>query len=213
MHTAKYMNADDEDTFAKGIFPYSFMTGRDKFEETQLPPIESFHDDLKDEPLDQKDYERAQRVWTRYGMKTMKDYHDHYLLMDVLLLADVFENFRRSVMERHKLDCLHFVTLPALAWAMALKHTDAKLDLITDPDIYLTIEGGMRGGIATISKRHAVANNPDVEGYDPTQPNRYITYLDANSLYATAQSQPLPVGDFRILTEQEIKLVEAQDYE
>ena len=164
----------------------------------------SFHDDLKDEPLDQKDYERAQRVWTRYGMKTMKDYHDHYLLMDVLLLADVFENFRRSVMERHKLDCLHFVTLPALAWAMALKYTDAKLDLITDPDIYLTIEGGMRGGIATISKRHAVANNPDVEGYDPTQPNRYITYLDANSLYATAQSQPLPVGDFRILTEQEM---------
>jgi len=146
-------------------------------------------------------------------MKTMKDYHDHYLLMDVPLLADVFENFRRSVMERHKLDCLHFVTLPALAWAMALKHTDAKLDLITDPDIYLTIEGGMCGGIATISKRHAVVNNLDVEGYDPTQPNRYITYLDANSLYATAQSQPLPVGDFRILTEQEIKLVEAQDYE
>ena len=67
MHTAKYMKADDEDTFAKGIFPYSFMTGRDKFEETQLPQIESFHDDLKDEPLDQKDYERAQRVWTRYG--------------------------------------------------------------------------------------------------------------------------------------------------
>ena len=152
VHTAKYINADDEDTFSKGIFPYSFITGRDKFEETQLPLIESFHDDLKDEPLDQKDYEREQRVWTRYGMKTMKDYHDYYLLMDILLLADVFENFRRSVMERHKLDCLHFVTLPALAWAMALKHTDAKLDLITDPDIYLTIEGGMRGGIATISK-------------------------------------------------------------
>jgi len=95
--------------------------------------------------------------------------------------------------------------LPSLAWAMALKHTDAKLDLITDPDIYLTIEGGMRGGIAAISKRHAAANNPDVEGYDPTQPNRYITYLDANSLYATAQSQPLPVGDFRILTEQEMR--------
>jgi len=112
-------------------------------------------------------------------------------------------------MERHKLDCLHFV----LARAMALKYTDVKLDLITDPDIYLAIEGRMRGGIATISKRHAVANNPDVEGYEPTQPNRYITYLDANSLYATAQSQPLPVGEFRILTEQEMKLVEAQDYE
>jgi len=129
VHTAKYINADDEDTFAKGICPYSFMTGRDKFKETQLPPIEAFHDDFRDEPLDEQDYERAQRV-------TMKEYHDHYLLMDVLLLADVFENFRRSVMKRHKLDCLHFVTLPALAWSMALKYTDAKLDLITDPDIY-----------------------------------------------------------------------------
>ena len=199
------MNADDEDTFAKGIFAYSLMTGRDKLEETQLPPIESFHDDLKDEPLelDQKDYERAQRVWTRYGMKTMKDYHDHYLLMDVLLLPDVFENFRRSVVERHKLDCLHFLTLPALAWAMALKHTDGKLDLITDPDIYLTIEGGMRGGIATISKRHAVANNPDVEGYDPSAQS--LHHLSGcNSLCATAESQPLPVGDFRILIQQQM---------
>jgi len=71
--------------------------------------------------------------------------------------------------------------------------------------MYLTIEGGMRGGIATISKQHTVANNPDVEGYDPTQPNCYITYLDANSLYATAQSQPLPVSDFRILVEQEMR--------
>jgi len=176
------------------------MTGRDKFAETQLPPIVAFHDDLKDEPLDEQDYERAQRVWARYDMKSIQDYHDQYLLMDVLLHADVFENFRRSVMERHKLDCLHFVTLPSLALAMALKHTNAKLDLITDPDINLTIEGGMRGGIATISKRHADANIPDVDGYDPTQPNRYITYLDANSVFATAQSQPLPVGDFRIPT-------------
>jgi len=79
----------------------------------------------------------------RYGMNTMQEYHNHYLLMNVLLLTNFFENFRRSVMERHKLDCLHFITLPVLAWAMALKHTDAKLDLITDPDIYLTIEGGM----------------------------------------------------------------------
>jgi len=73
VHTAKYMNADDEDTFSKGIFPCSFMTGRYKFEETQVPPIEAFHDDLKDEPLDGQDYESAQRVWARYGMKTMKE--------------------------------------------------------------------------------------------------------------------------------------------
>ena len=63
------------------------------------------------------------------------------------------------------------------------------------------IENSMRGGIAVISKRHALAN---VEGYDESQPTSYITYLDANNLYGYAQSEPLPVGDFRFLSEEEI---------
>jgi len=87
---------------------------------------------------------------------------------------------------------------------MALKHTDAELDLITDPDAYLMLETNLRDGIATISKRYASANNKHVEGYD-SEESRYITYLDANSLHATAQSQPLPVGNFRFLDEIEIE--------
>jgi len=103
-------------------------------------------------------------------MKTLQDYHDHYLLSDVLLLADVIENFRNAIFSEHRLDCLHFYTLPSLAWTSALKRTNAELELITDPDAYLMIENSMRGGIATISHRHAVANNPLVEGYDKTKP-------------------------------------------
>jgi len=82
--------------FAKGVYPY--MSSRNKFAETQLPPIEAFHDILKDEPLSQEDYTRAQQVWSRFDMCSMQQYHDHYLLTDVLLLADVFEYFRRSVL-------------------------------------------------------------------------------------------------------------------
>ena len=88
---------------------------------------------------------------------------------------------------------------------MALKHTDIKLDLITDPDAYLMIENNMRGGIATVSERYALANNPFVDDFDETKTRRYITYLDANSLYATAQCEPLPVGSFRFLTNDEIE--------
>ena len=80
----------------------------------------------------------------------------------------------------------------------------SQLDLITDPNIYLMIENSMRGGIAVISKRHALANNPYVDGYDESQPTSYITYLDANNLYGYAQSEPLPVGDFWFLSEEEI---------
>jgi len=66
------------------------------------------------------------------------------------------------------------------------------------------IENNMRGGIATISHQHAQANNPLVEGYDPSKPNTWIIYLDANNLYGTAMSEPLPVGNFCFLSQDEI---------
>jgi len=76
------------------------------------------------------------------------------------------------VLQTHGLDPLHFITLPSLAWAMALKHTDAELDLITDPDAYLMLETNLRGGISTISKRYASANNKHVEGYNDSEESR-----------------------------------------
>jgi len=75
---------------------------------------------------------------------------------------------------------------------MALKHTQVELYLITDKEAYLMIENSIRGGIATISKRYARANNPLVKGYDPSKPTTYIIYLDANNLYGNAQSEPYP---------------------
>jgi len=98
-------------------------TGRDKIAETQLPPIEAFYNTLEDEPCTPKNYDRAREIWAPYNMKTTQNYHDHYLLSDVLLLADVFQNFKNSVYQQHHLDPLHFITLPSLAWASALKYT------------------------------------------------------------------------------------------
>jgi len=120
------------------------MTSREKFDETKLSPIEAFYDQLNDEPLKIIDYERAQKTWMYFGMQTLQNYHYHYLQSDVLLLADVFENLRNAIMKKHNLDCLHFVTLPSLAWASALKFTDVELDLISDPDANLMIENNMR---------------------------------------------------------------------
>ena len=203
VHTIKYLG-DHDVVFAKGVYPYSYTREPEKFLETQLPLIENFHDTLNDEDLSEKDYERAKQIWDHFGIKTFQGYHDHYLLSDVLLLGDVFENFRNSIYYELGLDPLHFITLPSLAWASAMKYIGVELDLITDPDMYLMIENNMRGGIATISHRHALANNPLVEGYDSEKPNSYITYLDANNLYEKAMSEPLPVGKFRFLSEDEI---------
>jgi len=95
-------------------------------------------------------------------MKTLQNYQDHFLLSDVLLLADVFQHFRNTIYEEHHLDPFHFITLPSLAWASAMKYTH--------PDMYLMIDNNKRGGIATISHRHAQANNPLVEGTNPPNP-------------------------------------------
>jgi len=117
------------------------------------------------------------------------------------------ENFRHPIYSQHGLDCLHFIILSLLAWTCALKYTEAELELISDPDIYLMIESNMRGGIATISHRQAVANNPLVDGYDPSRPNSWIEYLDANNLYSCSMSEPFPVGKFQFSDEQEITVL------
>ena len=197
-HTTRYLG-DTPYTFAKGIYPYSYVDCRARLDETKLPPIENFYNTLTDEPLAIQDYERAQEIWSHYNIYNLGQYHDHYLLSDVLLLADVFD-----VLRNHGLDCLYFPTLPSLACSMALKHTKVELDLIEEKDMYLMVESGIRSGISTISNRYSRANNPLVEGYDPQKPTTFITYLVANNLYGASQSEPLPVGDFRFLTPEEI---------
>ena len=126
----------------------------------------------------------------------MKDYHDLYLLSDVLLLADVFENFRNVCLKNYRLDPAWYYTAPGLAWEAALKMTG--VELLTDPDMLLMIEKGIKGGISMISQRQGKVNNKYMgEEYDPSQPCKYITYLDANILYGWAMSKPLPTGNIK----------------
>ena len=113
------------------------------------------------------------------------------------MLADVFENFRKTCLLYYKLDPCHYVTTPGLAWDAMLKMTKINLDLISDIDRQLFIEKGMRGGISYIAHRHAKANNKYMKNYHPQNESSYIMYLDANNLYGWAMSQPLPYKDFK----------------
>ena len=129
------------------------------------------------------DYTHAQNVWATFGCKTSGDYSDLYCGTDVLFLADVFETIRKMCLRQYGLDPAHYYTSPGLSWDALLKKTGMELELLTDYDQHLFIERGMRGGISMVSKRHAKANNPLVDGYDPERPSSYILYLDANNLY------------------------------
>jgi hypothetical protein len=193
----QFFNNKTELIIRKGVYPYEYIDSHIKFNETSLPPIEKFYSSLRDESINQSEYDHAQSVWKSYDCKTLGDYHDLYLKTDVLLLADVFQTFRKTCMNEYKLDPAHYYTAPGLSWDALLKYTKIDLELLTDLDMHLFIEKGMRGGISMVSKRSAKANNPLVEDYNPDIDKNYILYLDANNLYGYAMNQPLPYSGFK----------------
>jgi hypothetical protein len=180
----------------KGVYPYEYVDSFERFDEPQLPPKEVFYSRLSREYNTDTDYQHAQRVWEAFGCKTFGDYHDIYLRTDVLLLADVFETFRNTSMKHYGLDPAHYYTAQGMSWGALLKKTKVSLELLTDIDMHLFFENGLRGGISMVSHRHAKANNPQVAGYDPEKPTSWIKYDDANNLYGWEMGQMLPVGGF-----------------
>ena len=181
----------------KGVYPYDYMDSFSKFNDTELPKREDFYSLLTDNNISEDDYSHAKDVWNTFNLQNMGEYHDLYLQTDILLLVDVFENFRKTCLTYYKLDPLHYITSPGLAWDAMLKMTGINLELITDIDMQLFIEKGLRGGISYIAHRHATANNKYIKNYDPNKQFSYIMYLDANNLYGWAMSQPLPYRNFK----------------
>ena len=129
-------------------------------------------------------------------LKNLGDYHGLYVQSDTLLLADVFENFRSKCIEIYKLDPAHFLSAPGLAWQACLKNTRVKLELLTDIDILLIVEKGIRDGICHSVNKYAKANNKYMKNHNKDKESSYLEFLDANILYAQAMSKKLPVNGF-----------------
>ena len=181
----------------KGVYPYEYTDDWDKFEEKQLPAKESFHSDLTMEDISETDLKHANNVFKKFNLNHLGDYHDLYVKSDMLLLADISENFRNACLDNYGLDPMHFVSLPGLAWQACLKKTNVKLELITDYDMFLMIEDGIRGGICHAIKRYANANNYYMKDYNENKDSSYIQYLDINNLYGVAMCEKLPVKGFK----------------
>ena len=196
----------------KGIYPYDHMDSFEKFKQTELPMTEQFYSILNNEHITDEDYQHAQNVWNTFKLQSMGEYHDLYLKSDVLLLADVFENFRKTCIQYYKLDPCHYFTSPGLSWDAMLKMTDIKLELMVDIDMFQFIEKGMRGGISYIANRYGKANNKCMKEYDEKAPSKYIMYLDANNLYGWAMSQYLPTGGFKWLSPKQIEKINLGKY-
>ncbi|CAB4038525.1 Hypothetical predicted protein, partial [Paramuricea clavata] len=143
----------------KGVYPYEWMDGHDKFNERRLPPKENFYSGLTGEDISDENYERAKKVWKVFGMKSMLDYHNLYLVTDMLILSDVIESFRKQSRKTYGLDPPWYFTSPGLSWDACLKMSRIVLQLITDEIMYKHIEGGICGGVSTAVMRYGVADN------------------------------------------------------
>ncbi|XP_022784290.1 uncharacterized protein LOC111324887 [Stylophora pistillata] len=187
----------------KGVYSYDYMSSIEKFGETELPPKREFYSKLNDCDISEEDYEHAKKIWNEFKMRNMGDYHDLYLKSNVLLLADVFEEFRNVCLENYNLDPAWYYTAPGLAWDAALKVTKVELELLSDPDMLLMFEKGIRGRISMIPNRYGKANNMNLK-FDREKPSKYLAYLDANNLYGWAMCKPLPVRGFKWVSQAEI---------
>ena len=154
----------------KGAYPYEYMNSFKRFNEEKLPAKKDFYSSIKDGKIGDdgkisdghiivKDYFTCEKIWDKFEMKSMVDYHDHYLKKDVLLSADVFEKFIATSFKFFGLDPCHYFSSPGLSWDAILKMTGVKLEKISDIDKYLFIEKELRGGTSYIAKRYAKANN------------------------------------------------------
>ncbi|KAB0800410.1 hypothetical protein PPYR_06150 [Photinus pyralis] len=189
----------------KGVYPYEYINDWTKFQESSLPDKNQFYSKLTESHISEAEYMHARNVWRKFNIQNLGQYSDLYLMTDVLLLSDVFTNFREKCIITHKLEPAFFFTAPGYTWQCMLNYTKVKLDLLSDIDMVLFIEKGIRGGITQCCTKYSKANNKYIENYDVNKPSSHILYMDMVNLYGWAQSQCLPQNNFKWLSEAKLK--------
>lgn len=191
----------------KGIYPYQYMNDWSCFNENSLPPRTSFFNSLTNQSITKSEYEHAKKVWKIFDIQSMGEYTDLYLKTDVLLLSDVFENFRHISKTHYRLDPAFYLTAPSLSFDAMLLKTGVKLELVDDLEVVRLLKESIRGGISLCSKKMASANNKYMEEYDEKLPNEYLIYIDCNNLYGHAMCAYLPQSNFKLMNSAEICLI------
>lgn len=196
--TAKHFTSKDMTLVTrKGVYPYEYTDNWEKLEERTLPHKNEFYSTLTETGVTEEDYDHTKNVWKHFNCKNLGEYSDLYLKIDVLLLADVFENFRDMCILTYNLDPVFYYTAPGFSFDCMLKYTNIKLELLTDYDIHLFFENAIRGGLTQASMRYAKANNENMVNYDVTKTKSWLVYQDCNNLYGWAMSQYMPYGGFK----------------
>ena len=205
-------NTDKSELFLrKGVDPFESMDSWDKFDLPVSLDKKHYYSQLNNSTIRDKDLNHVKNVCNTLKITNLGQYHDLYLRSDTALLADVFENFRDKCLDIDKLDPAYFLSAPGLSWQSGLKMTKQKLELLSDQNMLLLFERGIRGGICEAVTKYKKADNKYMKNYDSTKASSYLMYLDVNNLYGYGMSKKLQTVDFQwiedisIFTEDYIK--------
>ena len=157
------------------------MDSWERFIETSLPDKEAFYNGLNMEDITDVDYRHAKRIFKNLSNKNLGGYHDLYVQSDTIFLADVLENFRNMCIKVYELDPAHFLSAPGLAWQTCLKKAEVKLELLTDVDMLLMVQKGVRGGICHAMHIYAKTNNKYMKDYNKDEEESFLEYLNVNN--------------------------------
>lgn len=180
----------------KSFFPYEFCTSLEKMIQTkEIPSRKNFSSCLSEKKISKEDHEFAKSVWKKFGCKNLLDYTEIYCKIDTILLAEIFQAFRKKMMSFSGLDPAYYISLPAYGYDSMLKITRAEIELPTDINMIHFLERCKRGGVSFINTRFLWTNSEKED----------IVYIDRNNLYGEAQMSMLPYKNFRWLKNEEIK--------
>jgi hypothetical protein len=177
-------------------YPYDYLNSNERMAESTPLAQKDFYNIMTDSNISDADYKLYLTILSELNIKTNQEFHDLYLSLDVLQLTDVVEKARENFLTNDKLDMLYYISLPQLSYQSMLRMTGVKIEQLTDLDMYQFFEKGIRGGISTISHRHAKANNKYMPNYDVSKNSDFLLYVDMNNLYGGAMCQKLPVNGF-----------------
>ena len=145
-------------SIGKGCLPYERICDISYlYEFTELPPKEHFYSTLSEQNISDEDYSNALQFWDIYETQHLAEYTARYCLLDTLLLAEVFNKFRNEIWDWLNLEPCRYLGLPSLSLDIFLKHTRAKIGLISDPEQFDLIERGLRGGLSYCANRYLTA--------------------------------------------------------
>ena len=190
-HRKGYSDEKFQLLLRKGVYPYSYMTSPEKLQEKKLPTRDQFYDVLQEQDISEADYNHAASMWRVFGIKNLKEYTAHYLALDLLLLADIMQNYRMLALKNYSLDPVHYFTSPSLTMDAALRKTRVEIELLTDIDMYHFFQKGIRGGLSYICKRSSEASE-----------HVQLKYYDSVNLYGKSMMHyAMPIGEYEWISD------------